>query len=135
MQTLLTVEDMVPDVGDASPARLQSLVDRVCALARVVEPRLRDDVVPQHVLDGARAILQGAVERLVRSDSGTLQSQSEQVGPFGRSTSLDTRVSSAALTAGERADLLALYADTGASGAYSSTMLPATYWPDPTPQP
>src|SRR5690625_6417537 len=93
------------------------MIDDAMALAVVAAPCIHDDDFAYP--DAARAIIRGAILRWNEAGTGALSSEQVQTGPYGHTTTMDTRQQRRAMFwPSEITDLQKLCADAG-SGAFT----------------
>jgi len=85
---IITPEDLAP-FADIEPAKAQAMIDDAMALAVVAAPCIHDDDFAYP--DAARAIIRGAILRWNEAGTGALSSEQVQTGPYGHTTTMDTR--------------------------------------------
>lgn len=89
MTLTIAVEDVLAFNSDLDVKQVELLLRDGLAMARMIAPCIDD---PDFAfVDAASAIIRGAVIRWAESGSGAVQSEQLTAGPFGQSTTFDTR--------------------------------------------
>lgn len=92
MADIITPPDLQVFNPDLSEAKANEMISDALAEAYRVAPCLKTVEDPD-ILASAKAVLRRAILRWADSGTGALQQWSNTDGPFGRSATIDTRVS------------------------------------------
>ncbi len=111
-------DDLRPFAPDIDEAKAEAMIADAVAIAASIAPCILDDSFVHAA--AAKAILRGAILRWNEQGSGALSANSETVGPFGRTLSMDTRTPRRAMfQPSEITTLQRLCRTAGRGGAYT----------------